>query len=120
MLAALVVAALAGCRAPYVADYAAMTVLPEELPAPGTTPTALEDWFAEQSYAPGPRVLQSEGELLRRPGDPLIYAQPGDREWWLTQHRTVRDFCVTRRTVYYRLAPDGRLERAIGTHRSYC
>ena len=121
LLATLAVAvALAGCRAPYMADYAAMTVLPEDLPRPGIDVPALEAWFQQHGYAPGPKVLQAEGELRRRPGDPLIYAQPGDREWWLTQQRTVKDLCVTQRTIYYRLAADGRLSRAIGTHRSYC
>lgn len=120
LLAVAAAVALAGCRAPYMADYANAIVQPDDLPSPGIDRAAVTVWFEERGYAPGPKVLQAEAELLRRPGDPLIYAAPGDRLWWLTAHRTVHHACVTTRTIYYRFDPNGHLARAIYNHRSQC
>lgn len=111
---------LGACRVPYMSDWADMTVRPEAFPPVGTAPAALDAWFAAHGYAPGPTVRQSEAELRRRPGDPLVYARAEDKLWWLTQHRTQRDFCVTRRVIYYRLDPGGALVQAIQSHRSQC
>ena len=116
----LAVLAVAGCRVPYSSDIADMTVMSDGLPPAGTPGPALSAWFQEQGYAPGPRVHQSVASLMRRPGDALVYAQAQDKQWWLTQSRSVRDFCVTTRTVFYRLSPDGALEQAIQNHRSTC
>ena len=112
--------AVSGCRAPYMAEVSDMVVQPDDLPTPGMTEPELVAWFEERGYVPGPRVRQSEAELRRRVGDPLVYAQPGDQRWWLTVHRTVRHACVTKRSIYYSVTPDGRLERAIYNHRSQC
>lgn len=112
--------ALAGCRAPYMSDYADMLTRPDDLPAPGISKAALGAWFVQHGYVAGPPVLQSEAELRRRPRAPLVYARPGDREWWLTAHRTVQHVCVTRHTIYYTLDPGGALARAVRAHHNYC
>jgi len=111
---------LGACRMPYMADYADMTVRPEKFPPVGTAVPALTAWFDAHGYVPGPKILQSEAELRRRPGDPLVYARPTDRVWWRTEGRTVRDLCVTERTIYYRLGASGHLTQAVRTHRSQC
>lgn len=113
-------AALSGCRAPYMSDYANMLTRPDELPVPGIDETALAAWLAERGYVSGPPVLQSEAELRRRPNAPLVYAQPGDRDWWLTAHRTVQHACVTRHTIYYKLDPGGALAYAVRAYHNYC
>lgn len=111
---------LGACRMPYMADLADMTVRKEDFPPAGTSRSALAAWFRTNGYSPGPRVLQAEAELTRRPGEPLVYAQPGQQVWWLTQQRAVRDLCVTRRVIYYRFGRDRKLAHAIRTHRSQC
>lgn len=111
---------LAACRVPYTADLADMTVLSEDLPPTGTSAADLGSWFQTNGYAAGPRVHQTVAELLRRPGDPLVYARQQDKQWWLSQQRNVRDVCVTQRVIYYRLAPNGTLAQAIPNHRSQC
>ncbi len=120
LLLILSVLALGACRVPYMSDWADMTVRPEQFPAVGTPAEVLDGWFAEKGYAPGPTVYQAEAQLRRRPGDPPTYARAEDKRWWLTRHRTVRDFCVTKRTIYYRLDPGGALVQAIQSHRSQC
>ena len=119
-LVLIVVALLGACRMPYMADLADMTVMQESFPPAGTSSAGLEAWFAKQGYTAGPRVYQAAAELSRRPGDPLVYAQPHQRRWWLTQQRSVRDLCVTRRVIYYRLDAEQKLMHAIRTHRSQC
>lgn len=111
---------LAGCRAPYMSDYADWTTGPDDLPAIGTKVADLDAWFRQANYAPGPRVHQSEAELRRRPGDPLAYSLAADKRWWLSQSRTVRDLCVTQKTIYYRLDDGGALMHAIQAKRSQC
>lgn len=111
---------LSGCTVLYTDDYADRLTIPDELPQPGLDAFALTQWFEERGYVPGPRVLQAEAELRRRRRDPLVYSQPGDREWWLTAHRTVQHVCVTRHIIYYRLATGGTLDRAVHTHRNQC
>ncbi len=115
-----VILGLGACRMPYMADYADMTVMAEDFPPAGTSRAALQDWFDENGYAPGPRVLQAEGELRRRRGEPLVYALQSDRRWWLTETRSVTDLCVTTRVVYYRVDPRGNLLQAVRTHSSQC
>ena len=90
------------------------------MPQPGIAHHTLVAWFEERGYIPGPKVLQAEAELRRRRRDPLVYSQPGDREWWLTAHRTVQHVCVTRHVIYYRLDGGGALDRAIHAHRNQC
>ena len=119
LIAGLLVLA-AGCRPPYSSEIADMTVLAEELPPRGTPLVELQAWFDAAGYVEGPTVRQSRAELTRRPGAPLVYARAEDRLWWRTRQRTIRDFCVTRRVVYYRLAPGGALVEAIPAHRSQC
>ena len=114
------IVALAGCRAPYLSDYANMVTIPDDLPRTGIDMQNLTAWFEDRGYIPGARVLQAEAELRRRPRDPLVYARPGDREWWLTAHRTVQHACVTRHTIYYTLDPGGALARAVRAHHNYC
>lgn len=113
-------AATAGCRAPYMSDYADMTVMSETFPPVGTPVAALNAWFDDRGYAPGPQVYQAEASLRRRPGDPLVYARQIDKSWWLTRARSVQDLCVTERTIYYRLDAQGQLVHAIQNHRSQC
>ena len=120
VLFAFVLVALAGCRAPYTSDLADLTVWPEDFPPVGTEVAALEMWFHEHDYAPGPKVYAAEASLRRRPGTPLVYALEADKRWWLTRSRSVRDFCVTTKTIYYRLGPDGGLLQAVQNHRSQC
>jgi len=110
----------AACRMRYMADLADMTVLPEDFPPAGTPLAVLQDWLDAQGYAPGPKVLQAEGELRRRPGDPLVYALQADRVCWLTRTRSVTDLCVTTRVIYYRLDSRENLLQAVRTHRSQC
>lgn len=119
-LIALTVLALAGCRVPYTADIANFGAFPEPVPPAGTPVVDLEQWFIKRGYGPGPRVLQSEAELRRSPGDPLVYALEAERQWWLTQHRTIRDFCVTRKTIYYQIDGAGALQRAVQGRMSQC
>ena len=114
------VVALAGCRVPYSSDIADLTVWPDGLPSAGTSMDELERWFMEEGYAPGPKVHQSVASLMRRPGDPLAYSHIQEKLWWHTQTRSVRDFCVTTRTVFYRVSDDGALDQAIQSHRSQC
>jgi len=111
---------LGACRMPYMADYADMTVRAEDFLPTGTSRATLQDWFDDHGYSPGPRVLQAEGELRRRRGDPLVYARQSDRHWWLTEQRSVRDLCVTTRVIYFRFDPQDRLLQAIRTHSSQC
>lgn len=111
---------LGACRTMYMADYADLATIPDDLPQPGMSQTALTAWFEDRGYIPGSRVFQAESELRRRPGDPLVYAQPGERVWWMTAHRTVQHACVTKHVIYYRVAPDGQLSRAIRSHRNQC
>jgi hypothetical protein len=117
---ALAALALAGCRVPYTSDIANFGAFPEPVPPPGTSVIDLESWFYKRGYGPGPRVLQSEAELRRDPGEPLVYALQAEREWWLTQHRVVRDFCVTKKTIYYQLDGSNALTRAIQGRISQC
>ena len=112
--------AMTACRVPYTADLADLTVWPDEMPPAGTSAEALDAWFHEEDYAPGPRVWQAEAELRRRPGAPLTYTLEKDRLWWLTRTQVVRDFCVTQKTIYYRVDGNGALDRAIQSHRSAC
>lgn len=111
---------LAGCRAPYGSDLADLTVWPDGMPEAGTSVATLDAWFRAEGYAPGPKVHQSVASLTRRPGDPLPYSHASEKLWWLTQSRSVRDFCVTTRTVFYRLTEGGVLDQAIQSHRSQC
>lgn len=111
---------VASCRAPYMSDLADMTVLPETFPPVGTPSVALDTWFNNRDYAPGPRVHQAEASLRRRPGDPLVYAVQADKMWWYTRSRSVRDVCVTERVIYYRLDASSNLIQAIQNHRSQC
>lgn len=111
---------LCACRAPYSSEIADLTVLPFEIPPYGTTEAELVAWFDENSFQPGPRVYQSESELRRLPGTPLVYAVDEDRTWWQSRAEIVRDFCVTQKLVYYKLDDDDRLVRAILTSRSQC
>lgn len=112
--------ALAACNPPRMADYSNMMALPERLPNAGTSLGDVEAWLNANGYAPGARVLQSEAELRRRPGDPLVYSLEVERMWWMSAHRTTRDLCVTLRTVYYRVDDRGALMQAIQTLRSDC
>ncbi len=109
-----------GCRAPYSSEYADMAISHDELPPIGTTSEALATWFNQQGYVPGTTVVQATAELTRRPGEPLVYALPADKQRWLTQHRTVRHVCFTTKTVYYRVDAQGALLQAIPTKRSQC
>jgi len=120
LLLAVILLAAAGCRAPYSSDLADLTVLPETFPPVGTPAPALATWFDNRGYAPGPRVHAAEASLRRRPGDPLVYATEADKRWWLTRIRSVRDLCVTTRTIYYRLDAAGGLLQAVQNHRSQC
>ena len=118
-LTALVVV-LSACRVPYGSELADMTVWPDGMPEAGTSKQALDTWFRAEGYAPGPDVHQSVASLTRRPGDPLPYSLAREKLWWHTQSRSVRDLCITTRTVFYRLAQDGSLDQAIQSHRSQC
>ncbi|MEM9139558.1 MAG: hypothetical protein AAGB15_06970 [Pseudomonadota bacterium] len=118
LVAALVL--MAACRVPYSHDLADMTVWPEDFPQAGTSGTDLDIWFIDQGYAPGPDVHQARAALMRRPGDPLAYALAREKLWWRTQSRSTRDFCITTRTIFYRLSPEGTLAEAVQTHRSNC
>lgn len=111
---------LAACRVPYGSDLADLTVWPDGMPEAGTSASVLENWFLAEGYAPGPNVHQSVASLTRRPGDPLPYSHASEKLWWKTQSRSVRDFCVTTRTVFYRVTIDGALDQAIQSHRSQC
>lgn len=111
---------LGACRAPYLHELADLTARPDELPPPGTPEAELNQWFDENSYAPGPKVWESEGDLRRLPGTLNSYVLEGDRSWWLTRSRTVRDFCVTQKYIYYKMDDNGALARAILNARSQC
>lgn len=115
-----VVTALAGCRTIYSSELADMTVWPDDLPAAGTSSEVLKRWFVAEGYAPGPDVHQSVASLMRRPGDPLPYTHAKEKLWWHTQSRSVRDFCITTRTIFYRMGDNGSLDQAIQSHRSSC
>ena len=111
---------LGACRMPYMSDLADMTVIPEKFPPLGTNVAELDIWFERHGYAPGPRGYQAEASLRRRPGDPLVYALDADKMWWYTRSQSVRDLCVTQKTVYFRLDNAGSLVHAIQNHRSQC
>ena len=111
---------LAGCRSLYMSDYANILTRPDALPPVGVGGQTLTDWFDRHDYVTGPKVLQSEAELRRRPRAPLVYSLPGDRLWWLTAHRVVQHVCATRHVIYYRLDADGALAHVIGTYHNHC
>lgn len=111
---------LGACRAPYMSEWANLTVVPFDIPPYGTPRGELELWFDENRFRPGPQVFQAESELRRLPGAPLAYALDEDRSWWLSRSQTVRDFCFTEKYVYYKLDDQERLARAILTSRSQC
>lgn len=120
VLCLVLVVLTAACRVPYTSDLADWSVLSFDLPEEGTAPDDLGRWFESEGYVAGPKVFQTEAELRRRPGTPLVYALPGERSWWLSQVQTVRDLCVTQKFIYYRTRDDGRLARAVGAVRSQC
>ncbi|MEM7059366.1 MAG: hypothetical protein AAF557_17415 [Pseudomonadota bacterium] len=111
---------VSGCRVPYGSDLADLTVWPDGMPEAGTSGADLDTWFRAEGYVPGPDVHQSVASLARRPGDPLPYSLASEKLWWQTQSRSIRNFCVTTRTVYYRMTDDGALDQAIQSHRSQC
>ena len=111
---------LGACRAPYMSEIADTTVQDFDVPPYGTEEAALNRWFDENRFAPGPRVWEAETELRRLPGTAIPYANEEDRSWWLSRSQTVRDFCVTEKYVYYKLDAERRLSRAIKTSRSWC
>lgn len=120
---ALVIAILlltGACRAPYMSEWADLTVIPFEIPPYGTPEAELNLWFDQNMFAPGARIYQAEAELRRLPGAPLVYALEKDRRWWLSRLQTVRDLCVTQKIVYYMLDENQALSRAILTSRSQC
>ena len=119
-LIVLALLACAGCRAPYMHEIADMTVREYQIPPYGTPAGELNAWFDANGFAPGARILQSESELRRPPGAPLVYALEADRTWWLSRMQTVRDFCVTQKIVYYKLDTEKKLSHAILTSRSQC
>ncbi|MEO1490661.1 MAG: hypothetical protein AAFV19_00725 [Pseudomonadota bacterium] len=119
-LAVIFVLALGACRVPYPHEYANFTAFPEPVPPVGTPVAELDAWFHKRGYGPGPRVRQSEAELRRQPGEPLVYSVEADRTWWLTQHRVIRDFCVTQKTIFYRLDAEDRLQKAVQGKFSQC
>jgi hypothetical protein len=112
--------AIAACRPIYGRDVANLTAFPEDLPAVGTSAAMLDEWFDKLGYAPGPHVFQSESELRRQPGAPLVYALETDRSWWLMRARTTQDFCTTQKFIYYKLDHERKLQRAIQNKRSVC
>lgn len=116
----LMLLATVACRPIYGRDVANLTAFPEHLPAIGTSTSDLEVWFDNRGYAPGPSVFQSEGELRRQPGSPLVYALEADRLWWHTRVRTVQDYCVTQKFIYFQVDADGGLSQAIQNKRSVC
>ena len=111
---------LMACVLPRPSAINDMLVVDPDLPPPGTKGEVLQNWFADEGYVPGPKVRQSRAELLRRPGDPLVYATEAERRWWLSQQQTSHDLCVTAKYVYYRVQPDGTLIDAIPAVRSTC
>lgn len=116
----LILLASVACRPIYGRDVANFTAFPEKLPAVGTPLGDLEVWFDKLGYAPGPDVFQSEGELRRQPGAPLVYAIETDRDWWRMRVRTVQDYCVTQKFIYYQLDAGQNLLKAIQNKRSVC
>jgi len=76
-LAITLVLALGACRFPYMHDYANFGAFPEPVPPVGTSVAELDKWFFKRGYGPGPRVRQSEAELRRQPGEPLVYCLLG-------------------------------------------
>ena len=112
--------AVVACRPIYGRDVANFTAFPEELPAVGTSIADLETWFDKLGYAPGPDVYQTESELRRQPGAPLVYATQHDKSWWLMRVRTVQDYCVTQKFIYFKLNAEQKLQRAIQNVRSVC
>ncbi|MEM7422279.1 MAG: hypothetical protein AAF334_01075 [Pseudomonadota bacterium] len=121
LLIALLIIATAACRPIYTRDIANLTSFNNpEFPPAGTYEAALIAWFDERGYLPGPKVHQTEGELRRMQGEPLVYASPDDKEWWFSRAHNVRDFCITQKLIYYRLDTQRRLARAVQTYRSEC
>lgn len=120
ILVLLTLMACVACRPMYARDIAKLTAFPEELPAVGTSASDLDAWFDKLGYAPSADVWQSESELRRQTGDPLVYAIEQDKTWWKARARTVQDFCITQKFIYYRLDTERRLERAIQNRRSVC
>ena len=116
----LIVLTCTACSPLYGRDVANFTAFPEDLPAVGTSASDLDAWFEKLGYAPASDVWQSESQLRRAPGAPLVYAVERDKIWWKTRARTVRDFCTTQKFIYYRLDTQQRLERAIQNKRSVC
>ena len=112
--------AAVACRPIYGRDVANLTAFPENLPAVGTSIDQLDIWFDKLGYAPGPDVFQSEGELRRQSGAPLVYALEADKSWWRMRARTIQDFCVTQKFIYYQLDAEQKLERAVQNRRSVC
>lgn len=118
LLLCLVVAT--ACRPIYGRDVANFTAFPEKLPAIGTPLSELEVWFDKLGYAPGPDVFQAEGELRNPPNGPQLYLLDEDRSWWRSRVRTVQDYCVTQKFIYYKLDDAETLRRAIQNKRSVC
>ena len=116
----LCVLAIAACRPIYSRDVANFTAFPEQMPGPGTAFGELEIWFNKRGFAPGSDVFQSESELRRKPGAPITYTLVADRSWWLSRVRTVQDFCVTQKFIYYKLDAEQKLTQAIQNNRSLC
>lgn len=112
--------AIGACRAPYMSEWANLTVLPFEIPPYGTPAAELNLWFDENRFAPAARVYESETDLRRLPGAPLAYGPESERSWWLSRMQTVRDLCVSQKIVYYKLDVNNALSRAILTSRSRC
>lgn len=108
------------CRPIYGRDVANFTAFPEKLPSVGTPAADLEIWFDKMGYAPGPDVYQSESELRRQPGAPITYASEANRSWWLMRSRTIQDYCVTQKFIYFKLDAAQNLSRAIQNKRSVC
>lgn len=119
ILLLLLVATMA-CRPIYGRDVANFTAFPEKLPSVGTPIPELEVWFDKRGYAPGADVYQSEAELRRQPGAPITYTMDSDRSWWLMRARTVQDYCVTQKFIYFKLDGSQKLLRAIQNKRSVC
>lgn len=112
--------AFVACRPIYGRDVGNFTAFPEKLPGIGTSAEELNGWFDKRGYAPGPDVYQSEAELRRQPGAPITYTNESDRSWWLTRNRTIQDYCVTQKFIYFKLDAARKLVRAIQNKRSVC
>lgn len=112
--------ATVACRPIYGRDVANFTAFPEKLPGVGASLQDLETWFDKRGYAPGPDVYQSEAELRRQHGAPITYALDADRSWWFMRARTIQDYCVTQKFIYFKLDGAQQLTRAIQNKRSVC